>query len=36
MPLVPDAISGGRIVAVARQLDPDRAGDLARALVAGA
>ena len=35
MPLVPDAISEGRIVAIARRLDPDRAGDLARALVAG-
>ena len=34
-PLVPDAISGGRIIAIARRLDPDRAGDLAEALVAG-
>ena len=34
-PLVPDAISAGRIIAIARRLDPDRAGDLAQALVDG-
>ena len=34
-PPLPDPISQGRIVAIARHLDPDRAGDLARALAAG-
>jgi 2-dehydro-3-deoxyphosphogluconate aldolase / (4S)-4-hydroxy-2-oxoglutarate aldolase len=34
-PLVPDAIPAGRIIAIARRLDPDRAGDLAQALVEG-
>jgi 2-dehydro-3-deoxyphosphogluconate aldolase/(4S)-4-hydroxy-2-oxoglutarate aldolase len=34
-PLVPDGITGGRIIAIARHLVPDRAGDLARALAAG-
>lgn len=34
-PSVPDAITRGRIIAIARHLDPDRAGDLARALAAG-
>jgi 2-dehydro-3-deoxyphosphogluconate aldolase / (4S)-4-hydroxy-2-oxoglutarate aldolase len=34
-PPVPDVIAEGRIIAIARHLDPDRAGDLARALAAG-
>ena len=34
-PPVPDVIADGRIIAIARHLDPDRAGDLARALAAG-
>jgi 2-dehydro-3-deoxyphosphogluconate aldolase/(4S)-4-hydroxy-2-oxoglutarate aldolase len=34
-PLVPDVLAEGRIIAIARHLDPDRAGDLARALAAG-
>jgi len=34
-PPVPDVIAVGRIIAIARHLDPDRAGDLAQALAAG-